>query len=296
MKRIIKIAAVFSALAMLFSMAACGANNSETENDQAATLDSASYNTLKGILDTFLKDEAYVMYKSAYPNTTFEEKLDGNHITIKASGSDDVEGNCDFTAKDGYLYCDVAPDDYMSATVFNMLATSIGDYYKINPTVFRGYLNGMSANGNENEIYSFREDEDGSKHLQVHYAEKPAMKGLDDLYINEKTLQSFSGSAQSFSTLAGKVAVNGTVDPESGTLSFAIGEYGDKNTDLTYKSILEIVKFFQPNGYEDFLKNYTELKPVSTDTYKVDSDADAYSAEHELHPIDEYTFMYVTFE
>lgn len=299
MKKTIKITAAVSALVMLFSAAACGADNSGTasetaDSSYAATTDS-TYNTLKGVFDAFLKVEDYVMYKNAYPNTTFEEKLDGNRIMIKASGSDDFEGSCSFPAKDGYLYCDAAADDYMSATVFNMLVSGVGEYYQINPTVFRGYLNGMSANGMKNEMYSFEENDDGTKHLQVYYAEKPAMKELGELYINDKTLEGFRDYGQDFFTLAGKVAVNGVVNREKGTLSFAIGEYGDKNTDLTYKSILEVVKFFQPNGYEEFLKNYTKLTSVSTDMYKVNTDADAFAKVQELHPIDSYTYMYVTF-
>ena len=115
------------------------------------------------------------------------------------------------------------------------------------------------------------------------------------MYINDKMLEGFRDSGQDFFTLAGKVAVNGVVNKENGTLSFAIGEYGEKNTELTFKSILEIVKFFQPNGYEAFLKNYTKLTAVSADMYKVHSDAAAYAKVQELHPIESYTYMYVTF-
>lgn len=43
---------------------------------------------------------------------------------------------------------------------------------------------------------------------------------------------------------------------------YEIYEYGDKNTDLTYKSIMAVMNKFQPTDYELFNKYYTELKEV----------------------------------
>ena len=313
MKKMSKILAVVMAFAMVSSLAACGSGNdgketkksesktavSSTEvssGDTSSKADSSekvsSDNPLKGIYDKFVKDESYISIKSAYPNAKFEEKLSDDSISVKISGSDGMDGTYTFPAKDGYLNCEVAAEEYTAIGLFNMIVGSVGEYYGINSALFRGYLNGLDVNGIESKVYSSEVKEDGSGKVKIYYAEKPEMKELDQMYINEKALENFNNEImQSFSTFVGSIAVNGTINRDKNTISFLFGEYGDKNTDLTYKSIVEIVKFFKPDGYEDFVKDYTELKTVSTDKYKVSTDTE----NQDIELIDGYTFMFVTF-
>ncbi|MBQ7522308.1 MAG: hypothetical protein IJU14_05450, partial [Clostridia bacterium] len=184
---------------------------------------------------------------------------------------------------------------YMPLGIFTILANSVGEYYKINTTLFSGYIQALGINGIQSKTYSVDLKEDGSGTMKICYTEKPEMKELDEMFVNEKPLNNFGDDINNFNMIFGKLAVNGVVDKEEKTLSFAIGEYGDKNTELTRKSIIEIVKFFKPDGYEDFVKDYTELKTVSNDKYKVHTDTAEYDKERGIELIDGYTFMFVTF-
>ncbi len=300
MKKSAKILSGILTLTMLCSLAACGSDNGK-KNEQTTTTESqsatevSSSDVLKGVFDTFKSNESYTIMKSAYSNTTFEETLDGENIVVKISGTDGLEGTYTFPAKDGYISCEVPANDYMSVGIFTFIANSVGEYYKINTTLFSGYIQGVGISGIQNKTYSVDLKEDGSGTMKIYYAEKPEMKELDEMFINEKPLNNFGDDVSNFNIIFGKLAVNGVVDRENKTLSLAIGEYGDKNTELTRKSIIEIVNFFKPDGYEDFVKDFTELKTVSNDKYKVHTDTAEYDKERGIELIDGYTFMFVTF-
>lgn len=291
MKKTMKILTVILTLAMLLALTACGSGSNAQSGDASADVSEA----LQGVYDTFVANEDYTMYKSYYPDATFEETLDSDGITVTISGSDDMDGTFTFPAKDGYLICEMTGDDYIGPMLFTTIVRSVAEYYGINPTLFSAYINGLGINDIESPAYAVEQNDDGSGTMQIYYEEKPEMPELDDLYINEAALDVFDDSIDNFTTLVGKLAVNCVIDSSNGTLSFAIGEYGDENTELTYKSIVEIVKHFQPNGYEDFLNDYTELADVSTDEYTVNADVEAYQEEHGIELIDGYTFMFVVF-
>lgn len=307
MKHFIKCAAAALALMMAFSMAACGNNDNKesgkTETTAAATQDEATKDeatkdsadsALKGVFDAFVKGKSYATYKEMYPNTQFEEALDGAVVTVKLTGTDGVDGTYTFPAKDGYLCCEVKPNDYVTAGLFNALANSVGEYYGVDAQLFAAYINGTALNGVDTKTFASVINDDGSGSMKVYYVEKPDMKELDDLYINEKTLSVFGENANNFIQSIGKVCVNGIMDHEHNAIRFVIGEYGDKNTEPTYRSIIEIVKYFKPAGYEDFVKEYTALGDASTDKYTVNADATAYMQENGIEKPDGYHFMFVT--
>ena len=306
LRKISRIVAVALTFTMLFSLTACGSSDNDgektektkiTDTTESPTItETSSTDALKGIYDIFLKNSSYATIKSTNTNTTFEEELEGERIVVKVSGTDGLEGTYVFPAQDGYLNCKVTAGDYMAVSLFSIIISSVGEYYGFNSTVFQGYLNGLDVNGIESNLYFADNNEDGSGTMKIYYAEKPEMKELDEMYINEKALQGFSDERmQSFSTIVGKMIVNGSIAQKDKTISFAVGEYGDTNTELTYKSIVDIVKFFKPNGYEDFLKDYTELTTVSKNNYKVHTNFAEYSQENIGQLPDGYTFMFVTF-
>ncbi|MBQ5641028.1 MAG: hypothetical protein IIV05_04390 [Ruminococcus sp.] len=110
MKRYAKIAAGVLSLAMLGTMAACGAKTESQQSSVAepqttaapATKDSA-VDPLKGVFDTFVKNETYTSFKSAYTGAKFDEKLGNDGITITVTDSEYIDGEYKFPAKDGYL-------------------------------------------------------------------------------------------------------------------------------------------------------------------------------------------------
>ena len=285
MKRYAKIAAGVLSLAMLGTMAACGAKTepkqssvTEPQTTAAPATKDSAVDPLKGVFDTFVKNETYTSFKSAYTGAKFDEKLGTDGITITVTDSEYIDGEYKFPAKDGYLTCELWEEDTFSPVVFGLLTGSVGEFWGIDPHLFSGYINALGTKSIESKVYTVErsEDEYTADVAKVYFAEKPEMKELNDLYIDESALSDLGYDASNYSLYFGKMHAFGFLDSESGTMIFAVGEYGDKNTDLTLKSMKELVNFFQPVGAEDFDANYTELKDVTTDSYTVSADSAAF--------------------
>ena len=291
MKRFAKIAAGVLSLAMLGTMAACGAKTepkqssvTEPQTTAAPATKDSAVDPLKGVFDKFIKNETYTSLKSGYTGAKFDEKFSSDGITITVTGSEYIDGEYKFPVKDGYLTCELWEEDYFSPVVFTQLTRSVGEFWGIDPHVFDGYINALGTKNIESKVYSVEhnEDEYSPDVIKVYYAEKPEMKELNDFYIDESALSLFEDDTTNYSVYFGKLHALGYLDNDTGAMIVAVGEYGDKNTDLTLKSMKEIVKYFQPVGAEDFDANYTELKDVTTDAYSVSSDSAAFEKTFSL--------------
>ena len=269
------------------SLATSGAASSSGSVSAASTAE-----ILKGVLDLFVKDDTYATFKELYKGATFEEKLDGDSIVVTAKGNENVEGTYTFPVKDGYLTFEMKPKNAAGAVLFTYLSSCVGKYYGIDKLLFMGYLNGMSNMGIKSKTYEMDIKPDSTGTMKLYIAEKPDMKELNDIYFNDKCLDAFGDYTSAFMANVGKVIVNSSIDNINGNLQIVIGEY-EKNTDVTYKSVLTIVNRFKPKGYEAFLKDFTEVKEISAKDHKVMIDCDAYMKEHEIEKPDGYKFIVV---
>ena len=87
---------------------------------------------------------------------------------------------------------------------------------------------------------------------------------LDDLYIQEgDLLDSLDVIDEGFYHEIGKVKVRVSRNKDKVT-TIVLSEY-QENTDVTYNSILNSVKDIKPKYYQEFLKEFTELKEISND-------------------------------
>ena len=304
MKRFARISAAVLSLAMLGTMAACGAKTesskpaaTEPQTTAAPATKDSAVDPLKGVFDALLKNETYNNLKSSYTGAKFDEKLSADGITITVTGSEYVDGEYKFPAKDGYLSCEMWEEDYFSPVVFTQLTSSVGAFWGIDPHVFSGYINALGVKNIDSKVYTVEHSDDAYTPdvMKVYYAEKPDMKELDELYIDESALSVFGYDATNYSIYFGKVHALGFLDYDTGALHFAVGEYGDKNTDLTLKSMQEIVRYFQPYGAEEFDANYSELKDVTTDAYTVSADSAAFEKAHSLTLDKGYKYMILNF-
>ena len=145
MKRYAKIAAGVLSLAMLGTMAACGAKTepkqssvTEPQTTAAPATKDSAVDPLKGVFDTFVKNETYTSFKSAYTGAKFDEKLGTDGITITVTDSEYIDGEYKFPAKDGYLTCELWEEDTFSPVVFGLLTGSVGEFWGIDPHLFSG--------------------------------------------------------------------------------------------------------------------------------------------------------------
>lgn len=269
------------------SLATSGAASSSGSVSAASTAE-----ILKGVLDLFVKDDTYATYKELFKGATFEEKLDGDSIVVTAKGNAGVEGTYTFPVKDGYLTFEMNSKNVAGAVLFTYLSGCVGKYYGINKLLFMGYLNGLTNMGIKSNAYEMDIKPDSTGSMKLYIAGKPDMKELNEIYFNDKCMDAFGDATSSFMTNVGKVIINSSIDGINGNLQIVIGEY-EKNTDVTYKSVLTIVNRLKPKGYEAFLKDFTEIKEISAKDYKVMTDCDAYMKEHEIEKPDGYKYIVV---
>ena len=119
MKRYAKIAAGVLSLAMLGTMAACGA---KTEPKQSSVTE----------------PQTTAAPATKYTGAKFDEKLGTDGITITVTDSEYIDGEYKFPAKDGYLTCELWEEDTFSPVVFGLLTGSVGEFWGIDPHLFSG--------------------------------------------------------------------------------------------------------------------------------------------------------------
>ena len=276
---------------------ASSADTASSAAEQSAEADAETTSeTLKGIFKALQENEDYKTYKTYYPDTTFEEKLVGDSIVINISGNDGVEGTCTFPVKDGFLECDVTPDDDLSLMIFNLyLLHSVGTYFGMNDTLFIGYTEYLAAINSGDYVVDLKED--GSGTIKLNIDKKPDVSALDDFYVTEEAAQKYyNEQLTNFTMNHGKILVYSVIGKDDKkTLQLAVGEYGEENTELTYKSVMSIVNTIKPDGYEDFQKDFTELKELKTDKYSVSFDSEAYKEETGVELNENYKFVIVRF-
>lgn len=286
-KTLRKILSLFAVGAMLLTVAACG------DSGKGETPDAV---LMRGIYEKLITNDQYNDWKSAFLNTRIGEKLEGNSIVISATdgGEDGLKGDYVFRLDGDYItYTAQDKEDFSGYAVFMQFVEAVADYYKMNSTLMNGYLNGLSSYGIENK-YMMLDMENGVYRL---YAKEWEMKELDDLVVNDKVLQyipSLGKDPVNPIVNCGRIIIRGYGTKTN--FQMMIGEYGEKNTKLTYDSLRKYVAKVKPSGYSSFVKSYTELKEISAKNYTVSFGIDNDAArERGWTDIDGYSVMVVTF-
>lgn len=286
MKKTIRaIISILAVGAMLLSLAACGGKKDDTDNS-----------LMQGIYDKLVAaDSGYSQWKADFNTTTFEEKLDGEKITISAKGEEGLDGEYVFTHDGDYItYTPKNNEDYAGYSVFLYIRNAVADYYGMNNVLMNGYSAGLSNLGIEDKYFII---DFNNLIFKVYVAEKWDMKELDEMFIDEKALEyttPFTEDYVSKYVNCGKITVAafGTADK----FDMIVGEYGE-NTELTYKSIMNTMEKLQPKDLTLFQKYYTELKEVK--------DADGYNVsfgipqevqqEHEYQAAEGFSYVTISF-
>ncbi|MBQ5545844.1 MAG: SH3 domain-containing protein [Clostridia bacterium] len=206
-------------------------------------------------------DSTYTEWKSGFNATTFAQKLDGETIVITAKGEEGLNGTYTFKHDGDYItYTSGNKEDYSGYSVFMFIRDAVGDYYGMNSTLMNGYLAGLQNFGFENKYLNIDMEKGEYK---IYSASKWDMKELDEMYVNDAALEYTSALTEDYVNKiinSGKVTV--VTYGSKNHLKMFVYEYGNKNTDLTYKSIMTVMNKLKPTDYELFNKHYTELKEV----------------------------------
>ena len=258
MKRIIKPLALLLAVAVLcLSLAACGKSKGATGAE-----------LMQGIFDKLTANAEYNEWKASFNATTIEEKLDGTTITVSAAGEEGLNGDYAFTLEGDYIVATGAEGDYSIYALLTNMMAAVADYYGMNRTLMNGYLAGLGNFDKEN-TFLVTETADGRTTYQLYAADAWKMDGLDEMYINEKALAYIDPLTENdVNSVINSGKVSAITYGNKTALTLIVGEYGE-NTALTLKSVQSMVAKLQPDGYEAFASEYTELKETAGSGYTV---------------------------
>ena len=246
--------AVLCLAVMLLAMASCGGKTVPVEADPAL---------LQGVFDKLTGNTGYTAWKAGFNGTSFTETLDGDSIVISARGGEGIAGDYTFTLEDGYLVNTSEEGDLNAYTLMTYVKDAVADYHGMDPTVMSGYLSALSFQHKKNTLFT-TDAADGKTVCRLYAAAPWTMEGLDKMYIDSAVLKDCGPIGEDPMELSlnyGKItaAVQGDVHQ----FYIIIGQYGRFNKELTYKSLMNIVKQLQPTGYKNFKKSYTELKEAT---------------------------------
>ena len=298
MKKTIRIMiAVLAIAAMLFSFVACGGKTNDTKpTDSANPTDTANTGSLmQELLDTVKNGDSYNEWKAAFTATTFEEKLEGDSIIFSFKGEEGINGDYAFTQDGDYIVNTSDEGDYTAYTLMMDLKDALAKHYGASNMLWSGYLAATANSDLENKYY-ITETADGKTESKLYAAEAWDMSGLDDIYVDEKTLENYDTLNEPSFNLhvnCGKIML--TTFKSDDQLTMIVGEYGE-NTELTRKSVLSLVNKAQPKGYEAFAADFTEVKAIESEDYTVTLGVpEEIAAEHSYPNEEGYSYITVVF-
>lgn len=255
---------------------------------------------VQGVFDALLAEdssysEAKAVYAEYMPDAVFEETLNGDSFTITISGTDYIDGSWTYAKNGDFLTVTLDGEDINGQMMMIYVINAIGRYLGLNKTVASGYVNGVSALGLESDDFTSSEDESGAITMSVNIARPWEMKELADMAINENVIASdpLGEESTSVSSNIGKVMmlVNGDVNEST----MLIGEYAGLD-DTAYRSIVNIVNYLKPNGWEDFVDNFTELADAEAEGYSVQLNVDEATVADIITDADpEYSYALIRF-
>lgn len=294
MKRIRKTCALFCAVALIF--ATFGTVPAKTvegkEEEQTVASD-----CMDRIFENLTKEESrYTQSKNMYKDdetgeqfVKFTESCDDSKITISAElmideSSDyyewykDVEGSWEFTLDGNYLTFTNSTQDYMGISLFYNILDAVCEYLGCDKDLVNGLLTATSVDKVTTKYYSIASDSLAQTDTMKLYVAGPwdsdeIMKALDGVFLDEALLKDLGGTAledkdtnQSYSIGKMRAYIFGS----KSSVEITVAEYGQQRGELSYKSIIDLVKVLKPNESDNFLENYKELQEVTAKGYSVE--------------------------
>ena len=216
-------------------------------------------------------DSAYSKMKSLDTYSTYTESLDGDKITMSVKNEDessDIEFNLD-----GDHITGTAPSgDYQAAMSFIYLCRAVGQYLGMDADDLDGYIRALGTKTLSKDYLSMEEDGDTVTY-KVYVGGEYDLSEMDSWYIDSDVLGYVDElDDTNINNICGIGKVNMYSFGNKDSVDIYVAEKGDAS-ELTYKSIIEIVNTLKPTGYEKFIDEFGELSAVDNDDYQVISPA-----------------------
>ena len=264
------------ALLILLSLAACGQN--QTQETETKQTDGPS-EVLQGVYNELIKPESGYSqtkesYKEFYTEAEYTEELDEQGFRLAVENIPDGSGVWFFADEGNAITATLGADDFSGMLYVLDVVEAVASYYGQDPDLARAYVNGLGAFGINNDEFSMTENADGTTTYRIGTAGAWKMSELDQMVLDETVMGGYDPLGEDYVSRAASVgkmrmAADGSVDD----LTMYFMEYGELD-DIAYQSIVNMVKLFQPTGWEEFAAEYTSLSDAETDIYTVNLSPD----------------------
>ena len=271
MKQLKTVLAGGLALLMLLSLAACGQNQTpETKTNQT----NGPSEVLRGVYNELTKpasgySQMKESYKEYYPDAEYTEELDEQGFRLAVENIPDGSGMWSFADEGNAITVTLQSDDITGRLYVLDVVEAVASYYGQDPDLAKAYVNGLGALGINNDEFSMMENADGTTTFRIGTAGAWKMSELDQMVLDETVVGGFAPLGEDYvsrNASVGKMRMAAEGSADDLTLYFM--EYGELD-DIAYRSIVNMVKLFQPTGWEEFAAEYTSLSDAETDVYTV---------------------------
>jgi len=233
---------------------------------------------IKGIYDALLAEgsdysQAKAITVEYSPDTKYEEKLEDDGFTITVSGDEYSSGTWRFT-REGDALTTTISNDGMQGVMVIYVVKAVADYLGMNGSLTMGYVNGLSMLDLSSDDFAMIPDEAaGTTDVRVNIAGPWAMKELDQMVIDDRSLFYGALTEESTSMAANIGKVMMIANGNENDVTILLGECGELD-DVALQSLINVVGLLQPEGWENFTANYTQLADAQAEGYEVKLNVD----------------------
>jgi len=233
---------------------------------------------IKGIYDALLAEgsdysQAKAITVEYSPDTKYEEKLEDDGFTITVSGDEYSSGTWRFM-REGNALTTTISNDGMQGVMVIYVVKAVADYLGMNGSLTMGYVNGLSMLDLSSDDFAMIPDEAaGTTDVRVNIAGPWAMKELDQMVIDDRSLFYGALTEESTSMAANIGKVMMIANGNENDVTILLGECGELD-DVALQSLINVVGLLQPEGWENFTANYTQLADAQAEGYEVKLNVD----------------------
>ena len=225
---------------------------------------------LKAVYDALTAEgssfsQARALYAEYYEGVSLDAALEegGIIVTLKSDNENVEPGAWTFTEDGDYLTAVLQAQDYTGAGMVQTLMVTAASAQGVNTTLYNGYVSALFLSRQENKYVITQDDEAaGTTTYRINIAGPYDLEGLDDMALDEDILKAvgyepLGEEKRNIIVNFGKVSMIAIATAENAR--FLVMEYGGLD-DMALRAVTSAVKTLQPNGWEDFIAAYTELK------------------------------------
>ena len=244
--------------------------DTDTEQEQPQVASDCMKKVYKNLTK---KGSNYSTLKKQDTSTTYKDSFKDNTITISAKG-EYISGTWTFSLDGDYITSTWDASEYMGfmgLTLWGDVRDALAEYLGMDVDLVGGYSSVIANRQLDSKYVTFKYNEKNETFTGKLYAAGTYdLSEMDEWYFEAKDLKNFmnklgDGYINYVSSL-GKLVLYTTGNKDSGEIYIA--EHGGL-TDLTYQSLVNVIKTLKPTGYQTFLNQYAKLKETKTDSYQV---------------------------